>query len=110
MLGQLLLEWFPIDASVLQNTDNSSRFLNFDLSFSKSPQPNPMLSSRSRGDAGLSQGLDEVACVRKTPLLLEEKRGRPQEWVSRTVGEKITGKTAKNRTTARKINRSNVTC
>ena len=45
MLGLLLQNWFAIDVSVLQNTDNSSQFLRFDLSFSKSPQPNPMLSN-----------------------------------------------------------------
>ena len=34
----------------------------------------------SRGDTGLAQGLDEVGCASKTPLLLEEKGGGEGGW------------------------------
>ena len=77
MLGQLHLEWFAIDASVLQNTDNSSLFLHFDLSFSKSPQPNLMLSNFFAGAEvilGLPQDLMRLL-LRAKLLFCLRKRG-----------------------------------
>ena len=74
MLGQLLLKWFAIDASVLQNIDKLFSVPTFRLELLQVPIAQSYavkLLCLGRGDTGLAQGLDEAGCAGKTPLLLD---------------------------------------